>query len=40
MLVLLWHRSEGILEQFAAEGTDRKDVFFYQASEGAIALFV
>lgn len=21
---------EGVLEQFATEGTDRKDVFFYQ----------
>lgn len=26
-------RSDGILEPFAAEGNDRKDVFFYQADD-------
>jgi tubulin gamma len=25
--------SEGMLEQFATEGTDRKDVFFYQVRQ-------
>lgn len=24
---------EGIVEEFATEGTDRKDVFFYQVSD-------
>ena len=29
---------EGILEEFATEGTDRKDVFFYQV--GILFIFI
>ena len=30
--------ADGILEPFATEGTDRKDVFFYQVRVRAVAL--
>lgn len=30
---------EGILEDFATEGIDRKDVFFYQVSYDSLYLF-
>lgn len=31
---------EGIVEEFATEGTDRKDVFFYQVrNEGVLTRF-
>lgn len=30
---------EGIVEEFATEGTDRKDVFFYQVSGASIYSF-
>lgn len=31
---------EGIVEEFATEGTDRKDVFFYQVSGAEVFCFV
>ena len=31
---------EGIVEEFATEGTDRKDVFFYQVTEERIFHYI
>lgn len=31
---------EGIVEEFATEGTDRKDVFFYQVSGAEVFCFI
>lgn len=31
---------EGIVEEFATEGTDRKDVFFYQVTEAGIYILL
>jgi len=37
--VFLWI-SEGILEEYATEGTDRKDVFFYQVGILWYCMFI